>query len=274
MERIDFDAYFTDALNIWIEQHKDRFKHPDDMEDAATDYYLQWLDAPADWLGGLSPNRYFGQFGDAAALTDLLRGYLADGVPVPDALLDRIVELAEEAPLLTLMRDEAAPCEARMLAISLLRQLESQTPMVDYLRWQVERNQDEDILDHALESLQEMGQAVRKPAKVAFLAADQSGKEALLDVLANFEGDEDVLQFAIRQFQTQPQKRALYAGYLGKLGDDRALEPLMDAAEGNDINYVDFIEIRNAIERLGGEAPIREFNDDPTYQAVQKLQKR
>ena len=71
-----------------------------------------------------------------------------------------------------------------------------------------------------------------------------------------------------------PQKRALYAGYLGKLGDDRALEPLMDAAEGNDINYVDFIEIRNAIERLGGEAPIREFNDDPTYQAVQKLQKR
>ena len=33
-------------------------------------------------------------------------------------------------------------------------------------------------------------------------------------------------------------------------------------------------EIRNAIERLGGEAPIREFNDDPTYQALQKLQKR
>ena len=273
MERIDIDAYFSDALNRWIEQNRDRFKRPEDMEDAAADYYLQWLDAPAEWLGGLTPNGYFEQYGDAAALTDLLRGYLADGVPVPDPLLDRMVDLADEAPILTLLRDDAAPCEARMLAISLLRQLESQAPMVDYLRWQVERTLDDDLLDNALDSLRDMGDAVRKPAKVAFQAADDAGREALLDVLSDFEGDEDVLNFAIRQFKAQPHKRALYAGYLGKLGDDRALEPLMDAAESNDVRYIDFIEIRNAIERLGGEAPIREFKDDLTYHAVQKLQK-
>ncbi len=32
--------------------------------------------------------------------------------------------------------------------------------------------------------------------------------------------------------------------------------------------YLDFIELRNAIEELGGTAPEREFDDDPTYDAL------
>ena len=48
----------------------------------------------------------------------------------------------------------------------------------------------------------------------------------------------------------------------------------MDAAEEEKVSYIDFIEIRNAIERLGGEAPVRDFTDDPTYAAVRRLQKR
>ena len=40
-----------------------------------------------------------------------------------------------------------------MLAIDLLRQMEATSPMVDYLRWQVERREEEELLDAALESL-------------------------------------------------------------------------------------------------------------------------
>ena len=115
---------------------------------------------------------------------------------------------------------------------------------------------------------------MRRPAKVAFTAADDAGKEALLDVLADFPGDDDVVAYAIRRFEQCPDKRALFAGYLGKLGDERALAPLSDAAESVKVSYIDFIEIRNAIERLGGEAPVRDFEGDPTYRAVKRLQKR
>lgn len=93
-----------------------------------------------------------------------------------------------------------------------------------------------------------------------------------MDVLCDYPGDEDVFAFALEQFKTQTDKRALYAGYLAKLDDDRALEALLDVAEGNDVNYIDFIEIRSAIERLGSEAPIRDFSNDPTYKAVKRLQ--
>ena len=40
------------------------------------------------------------------------------------------------------------------------------------------------------------------------------------------------------------------------------------AAEEPELSYLTFIEIRNAIEELGGIAPEREFDDDPTYSAL------
>ena len=274
MECIDFDERFTQALNGWTEKNRAKYKNPDDLEDAALDFYQTWLETPADWLDGCAPGEYFSRTDDAAALTALLRDYVQKGVSVPDPLLDRLAELGEEAPLLALVRDGDAPCEARMYAVELLRQMDSAAPMVDYIRWQVERTADDELLDNALESLRCMGEAVRKPAKIAFLAAGETGREALLDVLADYPGDEDVLLFALSQFRNRPEKRALYAGYLGKLDDDRALEPLSEVAEAPGVSYVDFIEIRNAIERLGGEAPVRDFTGDPTYQAVKRAQQR
>ena len=162
MELLDFDAHFNDALTEWMEKNAKRYKRPEDMEDAAPDVYLQWLETPADWLGGKTPGTYFAQVEDAAALVALLTDYVRSETAVPDPLLDRIAEIRDEAPLLTLVRDAAAPCEARMHGVELLRQLDSTAPMVDYIRWQVERNADDDLLDNALESLHCMCPSVRR----------------------------------------------------------------------------------------------------------------
>ncbi|MDD3412008.1 MAG: hypothetical protein PHY12_14485 [Eubacteriales bacterium] len=272
MEIIDFDDHFSDYLNQWTEKNRAKYKRVEEMEDEVPNVYLRWLNKPAQWLGGKRPSEFFESY-DAQTLANWLVDYVHSDAPVPDPLLNRLEELGEEEPLLALMRDEAAPCEARMHAIELLRQLDSRAPMVDYIRWQVERACDDDLLDNALESLHEMGADVRGPAMIAFAAASEPGKEALLDLLCDFPPvDDAVFQFALSQFKLQPDRRALFAGYLGKMDDDRALEALCDIAESDEVTYIDFIEIRNAIERLGGEAPIRDFRNDPTYRAVQRLQ--
>ncbi len=273
MTCIDFDAYFTDYLNAWVEKNAGRFQRPEDMEDEMPSVYLRFLNTPASWLDGVTPGAYFDRYSDARELTDLLVAYVKEpDCSVPDPLLERLAELADDRPLLALAQDASAPIEARMLAVDLLRQLDSAAPMVDYLHWQVERNQPEELLDNALESLRCMGQSVYGPTKIAFTAADDAGKEALLDVLCEGPADEDVFAFALRSFETRKQQRALFAGYLAKLDDDRALEALLDVAESGDVSYIDFIEIRSAIERLGGEAPVRDFSRDPTYQAMKRLQ--
>ncbi|MCI5847513.1 MAG: hypothetical protein SOZ54_05475 [Candidatus Limiplasma sp.] len=272
MKIIDFDAKFTEILTDWIEKNRSRFRRPEDMEDEVPDVYLKFLNTPADWLDGKTPGEYFDQFDDSQALCDLVCDYIREGVPVPDPLLDRLEEMADEPTLLKLALNKQAPCEARMTAIELLRQVDSRLPMVDFIRWQVDRDEEDDLLDNALESLRQMGPDVVRPAKVAFLAADDEGKEALVDVLADYPGDQDVFDFALNQFKTRKDKRALYAGYLAKLEDDHALEALLDVAEGDDVSYTDFIEIRSAIERLGSEAPVRDWTHDPTYRAFKRLQ--
>ena len=272
MKIIDFDAKFTEILTDWIEKNRSRFRRPEDMEDEVPDVYLKFLNTPADWLDGKTPGEYLDQFDDSQALCDLVCDYIREGVPVPDPLLDRLEELADEPTLLKLALNKQAPCEARMTAIELLRQVDSRLPMVDFIRWQVDRDEEDDLLDNALESLRQMGPDVVRPAKVAFLAADDEGKEALVDVLADYPGDQDVFDFALNQFKTRKDKRALYAGYLAKLEDDHALEALLDVAEGDDVSYTDFIEIRSAIERLGSEAPVRDWTHDPTYRAFKRLQ--
>ncbi len=269
---IDFDEYFNDYLTEWMEKNAARFRNADEMEEAAPQVYEQWLGTPAKWLDGKCPGCAFDDVTDAAQLVSLLREYVSSDVSVPDPLLERIAEMNDEAAVMHLLTDGEAPCEARMMAIDLLTQMGSTAPMVDYLRWQVERNVDDDLLDKSIDALDEMGEVVKGPALIAFRAADNKGKDYLLDVLCNFPGDEDVFQYTLSRFKTSPSERALFAGYLAKLEDDRALEALLDVAESDDVKYIDFIEIRSAIERLGSEAPVRDFSNDPTYKAVKRLQ--
>lgn len=269
---IDFDEYFNDYLTLWMEKNASRFRNADEMEEAAPEAYEEWLAAPAQWLGGKCPGCAFDDVSDAAQLCSLLRQYVESDISVPDPLLERIADVKDEAAVMALLTDETAPCEVRMMAIDLLTQMESTAPMVDYLRWQVERNVDDDLLDKSIDALDEMGEVVKGPALIAFRAADNKGKDYLLDVLCNYPGDEDVFQYTLSRFKESPSEQALFAGYLAKLGDDRALEALLDVAESDDVKYIDFIEIRSAIERLGSEAPVRDFSNDPTYKAVKRLQ--
>ena len=67
-------------------------------------------------------------------------------------------------------------------------------------------------------------------------------------------------------------RRALFASYLAKFGDDRALPALMAAAQDDRTNYLDYVEIVSAIEELGGERPPeREFNGDPYYESLKRV---
>lgn len=269
---IDFDEYFNDYLTGWMEKNAARFRNADEMEEAAPEVYMTWLNTPAQWLSGKCPGNAFDDCSDAGELCDLLIRYMDGDVSVPDPLLERIAEIGDDTAVMALLTNEEAPCEARMIAIDLLTEMESTAPMVEYLRWQVERNVDDDLLDKSIDALTEMGPAVKGPALIAFRAADDKGKDWLLDVLCNFPGEEDVFQYTLRRFKESPTERALFAGYLAKLEDDRALEALLDVAESDDVKYIDFIEIRSAIERLGSEAPVRDFSNDPTYKAVKRLQ--
>lgn len=267
---IDFDSKFADYTSRWMEEHAKEYRNFDAMEADMPRVYMTFLNTPARWLDGVTPGAYFTQFEDPKDLVDWMVEYVNREIPVPDLLLDQIQAVGKpcEKRLVTLLKEEDAPEEAKMTAVGLLREMGSTLPKMLYIEWQMNRDAKDDLADNGLDSLKSMGNCVVQPIMQSLPHANAAGQEAMLDVLVDYPGNEQVFQLALRLFKENPGRRALFASYLGKLGDDRALPDLIAVAKDDRTGYIDFIELRNAIEVLGGIAPEREFDNDPEYEAL------
>ena len=276
MKCINFDDKFADFMAKWTKEHASEYRNYDAMEADMPRIYMMFLNTPARWLYGVTPGAYFTQFEDAKDLVDWMCEYCRKEIPVPDLLMEQIVAVGKpcERRLLALLKDESGDVteEAMMTAIGLLREMESTLPKMLYIQWQLERGMQDDLADNALDSLRDMGKAVVQPILQELPRANAAGQEAFLDILVNYPGPQQVFDLAVRLFKENPNRRALFASYLGKLGDDRALPALMEAANEDKCRYMDFIELRSAIESLGGEAPKREFYEDDEYAALRAME--
>ena len=270
----NFDEHFAMFTSEWMKKHQQEYESFDAMEEDIPRIYMSFLNTRASWLGGVTPGSFFTQFEDPKVLVDWMRQYSEEGIPLPDPLLEQIVTVGKpcEKRLVELLKDEEAEDETRMTAVGLLREMKSLQPKMLYITWQLDRQAKDDLKDNAVESLIEMGESAVQPILQQISKANANGKEALLEVLSHYPGNEQILRMTIEEFRARPEKRALFAGYLSRLGDERALPELEAAAKDPNLTYLTYIEIRNAIESLGGICPEREYDDDPEYEAMRDLE--
>ena len=275
MKCINFDRAFERYMAEWIKENSEKYKDDMDViEDMMPDVYLEFLKKPADFLDGVAPQDYFEQFDNADMLVNWLCDYIAQGVPVPDLLLERVTALGNpaEKSLLALVARDDLPEETQMTAISLLREMESKAPMQRYIDYIASLEEPSDKGDFCTEALMSMGESVVEPILATLSGAGQTGRDIFADVLSNYPGDERIYELMIERFVTRDERRALFASYLAKLGDERAIPMLKEAAQSPDINYLDYVEVVNAIEALGGERPPeREFSGDPYYESLRRV---
>ena len=275
MRCINFDKEFQRYLADWMKAHAKEYKNYDAMEDAMPQVYEQFLDTPVNWLAGAKPGEYFLQYDNPRQLVNWMEDYLKQRIPVPDMLMNRISELgaASEEALMALLEKGRAPRGAVMAAVTLLREIESEAPLARYVGWQAVRGEAEDELaDNALESLASMGESAVAAMRAALPGATPAGQEALLTLLSKFPGDEQVFSTALALFKSRRDRVAVLADCLAKLGDERALPELKALAASEETPYLDYIELRSAIEALGGDAPEREFDEkDPAYEAMRGM---
>ena len=275
MRCINFDRAFERYMAEWMKENSEKYKDDMDViEDMMPDVYLEFLKKPADFLDGIAPQDYFEQFDNADMLVNWLCDYIAQGVPVPDLLLERVTALGKpaEKSLLALITRDDLPEETQMTAISLLREMESKAPMQRYIDFIASLEEPSDKGDLCAEALMSMGESVVEPILAALSGAGQTGCDIFADVLSNYPGDERIYELMIERFVTRDERRALFASYLAKLGDERAIPMLKEAAQSPDINYLDYVEVVNAIEALGGERPPEhEFSGDPYYESLRQV---
>ncbi len=267
----NFDARFSAYIVEWSHKNAKRYRNADEMEAAMPDVYTRWLNTPADWLGGTTPGIFFAAYDDPRHLIAWMREYLAAAVPVPDPLLERIAELGEAAkePLTELIRD--AQGEIAMLGLSLLAEIDAEPPVADYIALIIKHTGEGELAIRATEALR----AVGAPALGACLTAMQSApvgvRLCLMDMLADFPGEDAALMHA-RALLREGADAALMAAYIARIGDPLALEDLYAVAGDPKIDYLTYLEVRNAIDALGGDPPAeREFAGDPGYESLHRL---
>lgn len=275
MNCIDFDKQFERYTRDWMEKNAEKYNNNMDVIEAMMpEVYMEFLGTPASWLGGESPESFFEQYDDAAMLIEWMCAYYEQGIPVPDLLLERITSLGDEAEacLLKLPFGENVPHEAALTAISLLGELESTAPMQAYIEFIASLEEADEKGDMCAEALLAMGDAVVEPILCAVDSAKDAARDIFSDILSNYPGEERTFQLLMERFTHCEDRHALFASYLAKFGDDRALPVLLAAALDDRTNYLDYVEIVSAIDALGGERPPeRDFNGDPYYESLKRI---
>jgi len=152
--------------------------------------------------------------------------------------------------------------------MNMLGELGSNKPLRRYLEF-IAWDYSEPIKELATELLKEMAEQVKEEVLALFAEVTDGIKAYLTEILSGCKNDDRVFDILVAEFMKRQDNVPIYAGYLAKYGDERALPFLMASIERENISYADFEELRFAIEALGGEyKKERDFSKDKTYKRI------
>ena len=277
---VDYDKNFTQYLEKWVTDNMNNYKNSDDMEMDMPNVYTKWLNTPASWLNNKTPGSYFKQFDDAHALVKLLLRYISTGTGIPEPLMDRIIELSDESiPVLKQvftgeipLQDNRRINEVRTLIVNLLAEMDDNSLLDEYAILLTQPNIEDSLVGVIIERLSMESQTKDILLNTLKEVDNNAIIMRFIDILVNFYGDSRILKWILYMFERDESNTALLASYLGKYGDEAAIPYLREALDYEDINYLDYLEVRNAIEELGEIVEhVREFDGDSYYESLKGL---
>ena len=124
----------------------------------------------------------------------------------------------------------------------------------------------------AYEYLQEDCEEMVDAMLERFYQSQGEKADMLIEILSEYKGNKAVYMGLV-SYLYRGDDVALYARLLGKYGDESAIEVLKSFAESTDLNYNEYMEIRNAVEELGGDFDDKEsdYQDDEFYRYLKGL---
>lgn len=256
---IDFDGLFDEKLAEYIQSNPEKYTEKQ-WENVIPKLYKQFGDIYVA-KAGATPKQYYAAMSDDELCETLERHY-DEGVPVSDFLCREIESRGCSDALIRLFdrREE----EILTLAVNLAGSNEKAFPA--YFRLLTSEVSD-DIKEAVCEQLKGGADAAKEQALALFEQGQE--QEMMLEILSRCkQRDERVYELLLTAFRTGDEI-PMHASYLAAYGDERALPVLMEYIDRDDINFLEFREVKYAIEALGGEyTKPRDFSHDPYYQEI------
>ena len=261
MKWIDFDGLFDEKLAQYMSENKN--KHTErEWENVIPKLYKKFGDTFIAKIG-CTPKQYYARMSNEE-LVSTLKGHLENDVPVPEFLCAEIEERKDATPLLTLLDTEDA--QTASYAINLIG--DDARAFTIYFNILTKNAFNEEIRSDICDILRLHADEIKAQAIDVYKSGVAT--EYMLEILSRAKvRDEEIYQILIKAFW-DADNSALTAGYLAAYGDERALSDLLRRIEDRTIGFVEFQELKYAIEALGGEyKEPRDFSLDKDYIAVE-----
>ena len=262
MKLIDFDGLFDEKLAEYIEKNKEKYTEKQ-WEDVIPRMYKKFGDTIINKLG-CSPKGYYAKMTETE-LVETLYAHLTKDVPVPEFLCSEI-ENRDTVPALLGLLDKAEESVANYVVNLVGADYRAKDSYFSIL---INEKCDEELRSDVTDVLRAFADEVKAEA----LAYYREGKACayMLEILSRVKTrDDEVFETLLNAFLTDEDNLRLNAGYLAAYGDERALNYLLEKIEDRSLGFVEFQELKYAIEALGGiyDEP-RDFSSDKDYLAVE-----
>jgi hypothetical protein len=256
---IDFDAQFNEYMDSWADALLKKGKKAEEIEEMIPEAYQKWAEKAIAYFEDM----------DADELVQMLGAYLDEEINVPDILLDKITEdSACEKGVYQLFVEDRSDNE-RVMLMNVLADMGSLLPIQENINILC-MSESELLAEAAAESLKYAGvEAQNELLRIYDEEYDLDTREKLIYVLVYSEPKVAGLADKLIALMNETEKRGSIAGMMAFYGDDKCLPILKIAEQAEDISYIDYVEICDAIESLGGETDRkREFDGDEYYEMI------
>lgn len=269
---LDMDDIFDKYISDYVYKNIGKIK-PEEIENNIPVLYEKFGNEKLKELDGKTPNDYYKGY-SPEELIECLKNHLQQGVPVSDFLCETIQnDKANEDCLIKQLNGENQE-EFTLYLMNILDSMGSKKCSKRYLEF-ILWDYSESIKELATELLCNDANSVKDEILVQFKESSDEIKAYLTQILSNCSQDDKIFDILIEQFVKNQDNIPLYAGYLAKYGDERALVFLTTAIESDKINYFDFEELRFAIEALGGQYDKkRDFTSDKVYKKIKSAKQK
>lgn len=259
MKLYDFDGMFDEKFSEYLRKNADKYKERE-WENIIPAMYARFGDTVIKSLGK-SPNQYYADMDDGELISQL-RAHLKQGIPVSEFLCNAIESRkADELliPLLSGTDDEIS------YALNLLGA--SKAALSEYMRL-LKESDSEDVKNTCVDYIKEYADDVKKAALENYKNGVE--REYMLEILSRcVVKSDEIYEILIKEFKLSDENLPMRASYLAAYGDERALPVILDKIDEDDISFIEYQELKYAIESLGGSyEKERDFSNDPYYQAV------
>lgn len=262
---VDIDNIFDDFLVKFISENKGKFTEKQ-WEEKIPVLYLEFGSTPQDALGGVAPEDYYTGI-SGKELATLLEMHVYEEVPVSDFLCEALISSDCEKYIVDFIDAEHNE-ELVSYCVNILNDKKSTIAFDRYFKMLLSDEVCEDMKELLAEMLATYPEISKEQALEYY---HQAGSSAVyfLEIFSLCKHDDRILEILISELKAHRKDIPLYLSYVTRYGDEKALPYLLEIIEDQNINYVDYKELKFAIELFGGEYKTnRDFSNDRYYKKL------